>query len=95
MNFREIIFSGHAIRQMFHRELSKNDVSNVLKNGEIIIEYPDDKPYPSYLMLGFINNKPIHVVFALDKDNQVGIVVTAYVPDIKLWTTDFRTRRTL
>jgi hypothetical protein len=93
MNYKQIIFSGHAIRQMFHREISKNDVIEVIDNGQTIVDYSDDKPYPSCLMLGYVNNKPIHVVFAIDQENETGIVITAYIPDIRLWTEDFKSRR--
>lgn len=93
MDYKRIIFSGHAVRQMFQRTISKDDILAVIRNGEVIVDYPDDKPYPSCLMLGFIQQKPLHVVFALDTENQVGIVVTAYVPDAHLWTEDFKSRR--
>ena len=93
MDYDQIIFSGHAIRQMFHREIAKNDVIEVINTGLVIIDYPDDNPYPSSLILGFVNNKPIHVVFAFDKENKTGIVITAYIPDSQLWADDFRSRR--
>jgi hypothetical protein len=93
MEYRQIKLSGHAIRQMVKREITKNDVLEVINNGEIVIDYPDDTPYPSYLMLGFVNDRPIHVVFASDWKNGTGIVITAYIPDSKLWTEDFKSRR--
>ena len=93
MDYKQIIFSGHAIRQMFHREITKNEVIEVIENGQAIIDYPDDNPYPSCLMFGKVNNKPIHVVFAIDQENETGIVITAYIPDIRLWTEDFKLRR--
>jgi hypothetical protein len=78
---------------MFSRDIKKDDVLYVLEHGEIIIEYPDDVPYPSRLMLGFIKNVPVHVVFAVDKEQQIGIVITAYNPDARLWAGDFKSRR--
>ena len=93
MDYDRIIFSGHAIRQMFNREITKNDVIESIDNGRIIFDYPDDKPYMSCLILGFVSDKPIHVVFAFDKENKIGIVITAYIPDPQLWTEDFRARR--
>jgi len=66
----------------------------VVRQGQAIIDYPDDKPYPSCLMLGFVKNNPIHVVFAIEKENQTGIGVTAYVPGVQLWSEDFKSRRT-
>ena len=93
MKYEQIFFSGHAIRQMFQREIAKNDVIEVIRNGEVIVEYTDDTQYPSCLILGFINNKPIHVVFALDQEKNTGAVITAYIPDAKLWSEDFKKRR--
>ncbi len=93
MEYRQIIFSGHAIRQMVHRKIARNDVLEVVNNGKVIIDYPDDTPYPSCLMLGLVNDNPIHVVIASDWENRTGIVITAYIPDSKLWTEDLRSRR--
>lgn len=78
---------------MFDRRLTKKHVITVIGHGRVIMEYPDDKPYPSCLMLGFSENTPIHVVFAVDKENRIGIVVTAYIPDGKVWTDGFTLRR--
>lgn len=93
MEFVEIKFSGHAIRQMFQRDLKRDDVLTVIRRGEVIIDYPDDTPYPSCLLLGFVNDVPIHVVLATNQIQQIGIVITAYVPDENLWTNGFKARR--
>jgi hypothetical protein len=93
MEYKRIIFSGHAVRQMFSRSISKDDILAVIERGQIIAEYPDDKPYPSRLMLGFVNNVPLHVVFAVDKQRQTGIIITVYIPDRRLWSEDFKARR--
>jgi hypothetical protein len=93
ISHKRIIFSGHAIRQMFSRGISKTDVLAVINASQIIAEYPNDIPYPSCLMLGFVNNAPVHVVFAVDAEQQTGIVITAYIPDRTLWSEDFKSRR--
>jgi hypothetical protein len=38
---------------MFERNISDEVVEKVIKNGKIIKEYLDDKPYPSFLILGY------------------------------------------
>jgi len=63
------------------------------KSGILIFNYSDDKPFPSMLILGFVNKRAMHVVLAYDTINETGYVVTAYIPDSKLWTEDFRRRR--
>ena len=78
---------------MFARAVSVDDVSGVVRDGEIIKEYPDDNPYPSVLMLGFVRGSAVHVVVALDEAAKTAIVITAYLPDEQLWSDDFRLRR--
>lgn len=93
MNCQKLVFSSHAIQQMFFRRISKEDVRTAINYGEVIEEKPDDTPFSSYLILDFVNNKPIHVVFSYDKTNDTGYIVTAYFPDPQLWTDNFRKRR--
>lgn len=93
MNYEQINFSGHAVERMFEKRITKNDVVEVIATGEIIAEYPDDRPFPSYLMLGFKNLRPLHVVFAVDEDSQTCHIITVYSPDSSLWSEDFKIRR--
>ncbi|ASC74136.1 hypothetical protein XM38_051110 [Halomicronema hongdechloris C2206] len=58
-----------------------------------IAAYPDDRPYPSYLMFDMVNQRPIHVVAAKDNETQTVYVVTAHEPDANLWQPDFKTRK--
>lgn len=90
---RQWVFSGHAVRQMFARGISVQDVQEVGTGGDTIAEYPEDAPYPSRLLLGFVRGRPIHVVLAFDQDTETGHVVTCYVPAAAIWEPDFRTRR--
>jgi len=95
MDYDRIKFGGHAIRQMFNRGLKQEDVLRAVRLGEVIIEYPDDTPYPSCLILGFARDVPIHVVFSVDKQRKIGIIITAYIPGPEIWTEDFKRRRAL
>ena len=78
---------------MFRRQIERKNVIEVVNGGQVIADYPDDNPYPSCLMLGFVNSKPIHVVLAFDAENKTGIIVTVYIPDSRLWSEDFSLRR--
>jgi len=89
----DFIYRVHAIERMFQRDISEDAVENAVKNGKIIEEYLDDKPYPSFLILDFENddtNKPIHVVFAKNEDEI--IIITAYQPEKSKWTNNYQTR---
>lgn len=93
MHCTHVMFSGHAITRMFQRGVSKDDVVEVIQGGEQIRDYPDDTPYPSYLMLGYVKQRPLHVLVAKDAATATCFVVTAYIPDPALWSSDFRSKR--
>jgi hypothetical protein len=84
-----VFFTRHALDEMKHEELGRifeAEVSECIENGEIIKEYPDDTPYPSYLVFGRTgSSRPIHVVCAYNGDEDKIIIVTAYEPDPALW----------
>lgn len=87
-------YSNHAVRQMFQRGISTHEIEFVIEQGEIIKSYPDDQPFPSNLSLGWINHRPIHVVYSINEVEKVVIVITAYEPSPDLWEEGFRTKKT-
>lgn len=88
----KIIFRAHAIQRMFQRHIDEDDVRCILSRGETIEEYPDDTPYPSRLIMGWIEKRPLHIVVADNTDNGETIVVTVYEPEKDKWSIDFRRR---
>jgi hypothetical protein len=93
MTCKEVLFSDHAITQMFKRNISVDDVKRVIEGGETIAEYLYDKPYPSCLMLASVNDRPIHIVLGKDEEKERCIVVTAYEPDPSIWEPGFKSKR--
>lgn len=87
-----VVFTVHALQRIFARSISHADVHDALRDGDVIESYPDDTPYPSYLVLLRASARPIHVVVARDEGNARCYVVTVYVPDPRVWSDDF-TRR--
>lgn len=88
-----LVFRVHAIQRMFERQISAEDVRGVLAAGETIEQYPNDTPYPSRLVLGGRQNRPIHVVVADNIEGSELIVITVYEPDPALWEPDFRRKK--
>jgi hypothetical protein len=88
-----LIWNRHALERMLERDLSRQAVKEVLINGEAIEDYPGGEPFPSGLFAGTIAGSPVHVVAALDVDGKRCFVITAYVPDLKHFEDDYRTRR--
>lgn len=48
-----LVFRPHAIKRMFERRIGRDEVRNVLDQGEVIEAYPEDRPFPSQLVLGW------------------------------------------
>jgi len=89
----KLTYRVHAVRLMFERGIAEADVHTVLAEGEEIASYPDDKPYPSRLLLGWRQDKPLHVVTAYNAQDNEQIVITVYEPDPALWGDGFRRRK--
>lgn len=93
MVLNRLVFRVHAIQRMFQRKIGFEDVSAVLRTGEIVENYPDDKPYPSRLVLGWRGPRPLHAVVADNAEQRETIVITVYEPDPSEWEPDFKKRR--
>ena len=78
---------------MVERDILRKDVKHVISEGEIIEEYLEDEPYPSFLLYNCVNNRPIHVLIAYDDTSNMVYVITVYEPDSKHFELDNVTRR--
>ena len=83
-----IEWTEHSVIRIIQRGITKQDIEDVLKTGEIIENYPDDYPYPSCLILG--GEKSLHVVCGIESKLWI---ITAYHPDLAKWEDDYKTRR--
>jgi hypothetical protein len=88
-----IVFRAHALQRMSERGIMPEDVIMILWTGETIERYPDDTPYPSRLVLGWVRGRALHVVVAENAEQDTLIVVTVYEPDQTRWSADFRRRQ--
>ena len=93
MRYPALVFRVHALKRMHERNVGVEAVRAVLENGETLASYPDDKPYPSRLVLGWEGARPLHVVMAEVPGTQEAIVITVYEPDRSVWESAFRIRR--
>jgi len=59
-----IFFSEHALTKMAERSIEPDDVEAIIKRGETIKSYPDDLPDPSFLLMGVVDARVLHVVVA-------------------------------
>ena len=93
MDCKDLHYSRHAFERMFQRGIDPDAVARVVASGEVIADYPDDKPYPSALLLGFHGEQPVHAVVAHDPATGDCHLVTIYWPDPAIWDKTFRKRR--
>ena len=93
MECNRFFFRGDEVQGMFERQIHKDDLLDVLRSGEVIVTYPDDVPFPSCLVLGFVQRRPLHVVVAIDQTSGTCHIVTVYQPDASQWGPDFKTRK--
>jgi hypothetical protein len=88
---KKILYLPHAVRQMSRpdRMITHLDVKEAILEGKVIEEYMDD-PRGESCLICYIDNRPVHIVCS-PKDEYLAII-TAYLPDSKLWSDDFSKR---
>lgn len=102
MNIQDIISAvqGHRIRITDHADeeaqadaLTFDEIFFSVLQGEIIEDYPTDKPYPSCLIYGDnFQGEPIHSVWAYNEETKWAVLITVYRPDPNRWI-NWRERR--
>lgn len=82
----------HILMRCQQRNITYNEIKDVICNGNIIEKYPDDYPYPSCLILGTTTKgRKIHVVVGVEESCLW--LITAYEPDPEQWDSEYRIRK--
>jgi hypothetical protein len=90
---KRIRITDHADEEAESDQLTFDEVYFSVISGEIIEDYPDDKPYPSCLIYGQnFSGDPVHSVWAFNDENQWAVLITVYRPDPERWI-NFRERK--
>jgi len=88
----KIRWTNHVIVRLFQRNISQKDIEKALLTGEIIEEYENDYPFPSYLVYGLnLNNEVLHIVCGVNETELW--IITAYYPDNIKWEKDLKKRK--
>ncbi len=89
-----IRYTRHARDRMLgERGIRPREVEEALRRGEIIEEYLEDRPHPSYLVLGqTAQGRSLHMVCAPVAEQRRLHIITVYEPDPTRWV-DLRRRR--
>src|SRR3990172_11664587 len=83
---RRVRITDHADEEAAADRLTLDEIYFAALSGEIIEDYPTDKPYPSCLIYGRTSiGEPVHSVWAYNADTRWAVLVTVYRPDPNLW----------
>jgi hypothetical protein len=78
--------SDHADEEAVADRLAIDDIFFSVLHGEIIENYPTDRPFPSCLVFGKTSDgAPVHSVWAYNADVQWAVLITVYRPDPERW----------
>ena len=92
---RNFFESRHKLEERAHRNITAEMIIEAVGHDdpEICEDYPDDRPWPACLILGWTRDgTPLHVVVAYFEGQTK--IVTAYAhPDADIWYDDLCTRR--
>ena len=91
---RSIFWTYHVNMRLQRRSIARQAILNAVDTFEIIEAYPEDKYFPSYLVLANDSGEVFHILFATDVDGENVRLVTAYRPSPDEWDNDGKTRRT-
>ncbi len=87
-----VFITNHAAERCRQRGILAKDIRNALMTGEIIENYPNDFPFPSYLVRGSsTKGEIIHV--CLSDEGTSSKIITAYFPSLDKWNSDLKTRK--
>ena len=89
----QLVFRIHALKRMSQRHIEKEDIRHIIETGTNIETYPNAFPLPARLVMGWRNQRCLHVVVADNVAAQEIIVISAYEPDPLEWEPDFKTRK--
>lgn len=80
-----LFYRLHARQQMAERNVTPADVVTVVSSGDLIEDtHHAGRPFPTQLWLGWIDQRPLHVVLAVDPSGDK-YVITVYEPDAIRW----------
>ena len=92
---KEIKISTHGYDEMVEDDIFLKDIVGTINDSTVIKEYPDYSKGPCVLVLQHdLKKQPFHVVWGIPKNSESpAVLVTAYRPDPKNWTSDFKRRK--
>jgi len=93
INKGQVEWRKHTLQRLAERHISQKATLHALLTGEVIRDYDDDRPFPSILVLGWIDDRPLHVVASYDDSTSRAYIITVYEPSLSYFESDFKTKK--
>ena len=93
LNESNIVWRKHTLERMLLRGIRREEILKAMHEGEVIQVYDYDRPFPSVLLLGFPESRPVHVVASFDEKQKTIYIITVYEPDLDIFEPDFKTKK--
>ena len=94
-NLREgkVELTMHSLKRIVQRNISEREIREAADLAVIIEDYPDDKYYPSYLLLGFTQrDRPLHLHVSRMPGDYTRLI-TIYEPNSQEWVDNYSKRK--
>jgi hypothetical protein len=93
IRYDRIRITDHADEEAQADGLTFDEIFFSILQGEIIEDYPTDRPYPICLIYGeTFEGQPVHSVWGYNATNNWAVLITVYRPDPRRWL-NWRIRR--
>jgi hypothetical protein len=91
----KIYWTYHVNMRLRERYIPRQSIISSVDTYEVIEEYQDDKYLPSYFIYATHASEVFHLHVAIDVNNDVVIIITAYKPSRDKWESNGKKRRIL
>lgn len=90
---KKLYWTYHVNMRLKGRSIPQSAIIDYHHRYEIIEQYPEDKYFPSYLVRSECTDYILHILFAVDMEDDNIRIITAYRPTLDDWEDGFRIRR--
>ncbi|MGA1839032.1 MAG: DUF4258 domain-containing protein [bacterium] len=89
-----IVWKEHILEQMRSRKIKTKEIFFALQYFKIIESDYEDKPFSSFLILGYKGDKmPSHMVIGINAEDFEIYFITTYQPRLEIWEEGFERRK--